>query len=188
MSTNKELWLPIKGYEGLYKVSNASKIKALYRRVDSGKCHREWKEHLLYFAVDGNGYFRTNLAKNGVNRTVKVHRIVAEAFIPNPENKPTVNHKDGNKQNNNADNLEWATLSEQQIHAYGNGLNSNSCELNPGHKLTLSQVEWIKEHYIKRDKTFGVIALAKRFNVHRKTIGRIVNGQSWKEGDAKCQG
>ena len=48
--------------------------------------------------------------------------------------------------------------------------------------------EWIKEHYIKRDKVFGVIALAKRFNVHRKTIGRIVNGQSWKEGDAKCQG
>lgn len=184
----EEVWEDVKGYEGLYKVSNTGQIKALYRRIDKGKCHREWKEHLLKFSIDNCGYFRTSLAKNGVNRTVKVHRVVAEAFIPNPSNLPQVNHKDGNKQNNCVENLEWVTQSENLKHAFSTGLKTNKCENNPSHKLTLSQVEWIKEHCIKRDKTFGVIALAKRFNVHRKTIDRIVNGQYWKEGDAKCQG
>ena len=186
MSANKELWLPIKDYEGLYEVSNTGKIKALYRRVDKGKCHREWCEHLLKYGVDGKGYFRTNLSKDGVNRTVKVHRIVAEAFIPNHENKPTVNHKDGNKQNNCVENLEWATLSEQQKHAYSNDLNSNRGEHNPAHKLATTDVEWIRKHYIPRDDVFGATALAKRFNVHRKTIGRITTNQSWKEVMPLC--
>ena len=168
-----------KGFEDYY-ISKDGRLVKLYKNGNI---------KFINPRLDAYGYMRVSITDiNGKRKDRKMHRLMAQTFIPNPENKPTVNHKDGNKQNNSVENLEWATLSEQQIHAYGNGLNSNSCELNPGHKLTLSQVEWIKEHYIKRDKTFGVIALAKRFNVHRKTIGRIVNGQSWKEGDAKCQG
>lgn len=181
-----EQWLPIKGYEGLYEVSNTGKIKALYRRVDKGKCHRTWDEHLLKYALDNRGYFRTNLSKDGVNKTVKVHRVVAQTFIPNPEEKSTVNHIDGNKQNNHVDNLEWATLSEQQKHAYSKGLNSNCCEHNPSHKLTTSDIEWIRKHYVARHELYGAVALAKKFNVHRKTIGRITNHQSWKEVMPKC--
>lgn len=175
-----EQWKDIQGYEGLYQVSNMGKIKALRRRVDTGKCHREWGEHFLSYGVDDSGYFRTNLAKDGANKTVKVHRLVAEAFIPNPDNKPTVNHKDGNKQNNSVENLEWATMSEQLHHAHKVGLKSTAGEKNPMHKLSKEDVEWIRNNYIPRHKEYGAVALARKFNVHRKTISRINVGSYWK--------
>ena len=70
-----------------------------------------------------SGYFGMNLYSNGRGYPKRVHRLVAETFIPNPENKPEVNHKDGNKQNNSVDNLEWVTRSENMLHAYSTGLN-----------------------------------------------------------------
>ena len=73
--------------------------------------------------IDRYGYLRTNLYSNGQMFSKRVHRLVAEAFIPNPENKPDVNHKDGNKRNNSVDNLEWVTRSENMLHAYSTGLN-----------------------------------------------------------------
>lgn len=174
-----EIWKPVIGYEGLYEVSNYGNIKSLKRTVNRGKCHRTWEEHQLKYSVDLKGYFRTNLAKDGINRTVKVHRLVAEAFIPNPMNLPQVNHKDGNKQNNSVKNLEWCTHSENQKHACMMGLKRNDGEFNNGHKLTVEQVHFIRNNYVPRDKTFGAVALGKRFGVHRKTIGRIVNDVSW---------
>ena len=72
------------------------------------------------------GYLETHLYINNKNKVFKVHRLVAMAFIPNPENKPEVNHKDGNKQNNSKENLEWCTSSENQIHAYKNKLKVNT--------------------------------------------------------------
>lgn len=175
--------VPVKGFEGLYEVDDRGIITALQRTVNKGKCHRSWEEHPLKCGIDGSGYFRTNLAKNGVNKTVKVHRIVAEAFIPNPLNLPQVNHKDGNKQNNSVKNLEWCSASENQKHAFRMGLKSVDGELNPSHKLTKDQVEYIRIHYIPRHCEFGTTALGKRFGVHRKTISRIINNQHWKEGD-----
>ena len=176
----KEVWKSVVGYEGLYEVSDQGRIKAFAKTVNRGKCHRSWKEHFLKYGVDGNGYFRTNLARNGTNKTVKVHRIVAEAFLPNPENLPQVNHKDGNKQNNRVDNLEWCTQSENQKHACAMGLKRNDGEFNNGHKLTLEQVEFVRTHYVPRHREFSTVALGKRFGVHRKTIERIVNDRSWK--------
>lgn len=70
----------------------------------------------------GDGYYHTDLYSEGKRETKKVHRLVAEAFIPNPDNKPQVNHKDGNKHNNNMGNLEWVDNSENMIHAFKNGL------------------------------------------------------------------
>jgi hypothetical protein len=144
----------------------------------------------LKYGADNKGYFRTNLAKDGVNKTVKVHRVVAEAFIPNPDNLPQVNHKDGNKQNNCVENLEWCSASENQKHAFRLGLKTVDGENNPSHKLTPEQVEFIRTNYIPRHCEFGTTALGKRFSVHRKTISRIVNQQSWKEGgtnNVKCE-
>lgn len=71
--------------------------------------------------IDKYGYERVVLTKNGIRKTYSVHKLVALAFIPNPENKKTINHKDGNKRNNNVSNLEWATEKENQIHKWENG-------------------------------------------------------------------
>ena len=181
---SNEVWKPIVGYEGLYEISNLGVIKSLRRTVNKGKCHRTWGEHFIKYGVDGCGYFRTNLAKDGVNKTFKVHRLVAEAFIPNPNNLPEVNHKDGNKQNNCVDNLEWCDRHHNMKHAVNIGLKKLHGEFNPGHKLTSEQVEFIKQSYIPRHPEFGAVALGKRFGVHRKTISRITTNKNWKGGDA----
>ena len=128
--------------------------------------------------IDRCGY--CELILNGKNH--RVHRLVAEAFIPNPDNLPCVNHIDGNKQNNSVDNLEWCTHSENMIHAYQTGLEQPRCgEQHHAHKLTEDAVKYIKQLYVKRDKEFGAVALAKKFNVDRTTIHDIVRGKTWGE-------
>ncbi|MEI3530091.1 MAG: NUMOD4 domain-containing protein [Bacilli bacterium] len=119
----KEIWKDVVGYEGLYRVSNLGRVKSLdcIRRCGNGECIQ--KGIVLKNGFDrGNNYFRTRLSKNGKVSDFLVHRLVAQTFIPNPENKPQVNHKDGNKLNNCVDNLEWATGSENIQHAYDTGL------------------------------------------------------------------
>lgn len=99
------------GYKGIYQVSNLGQIKSIPRKYVT-------KERLLN-QYNRNGYLCVGLQGPKYRY---VHILVAEAFIPNPENKPTVNHKDGNKHNNRVDNLEWATYSENLKHALDNGL------------------------------------------------------------------
>ena len=97
-----DVWKPITGYEGLYEVCSAGFV----RRMPS--------ERVLNPSPDKDGYLRVTLYKNKKRKDMKMHRLVAEAFIENPENKPTVEHMDGNKKNNHVDNLIWATRSEQE--------------------------------------------------------------------------
>ena len=96
----KEYWKPVLDYEGLYEVSNWGRVKSL-NYIHSGK------EKILKPVTTKNGYLRVVLCKNGKKKTFLVHRLVAEAFIPNPNNLPQVNHKDENKLNNNVENLEF---------------------------------------------------------------------------------
>jgi hypothetical protein len=115
-----EIWKNIKGYEGKYQVSNLGRIKSLYRW--NGKAFYK-REHIMESYINNkNGYIYIALMKNNKNKNCRLHRLVAEAFIPNPENKPQVNHIDGDKTNNNANNLEWCTQSENELHAYNKGL------------------------------------------------------------------
>lgn len=180
----KEVFKDVKGFEGLYQVSNLGRIRSLKRTVNKGKCHRTWDEHFLRYGVDSKGYFRTALSKDGHSQTVKVHRLVAEAFLPNPQNLPQVNHKDGNKQNNSVENLEWCDAPYNMQHAVSNGLhNGLKGEQNPSSKLTKEDVQFIRDNYIPRHPEFGTEGLAKKFGVHRKTISRINTGKMWKEGD-----
>ena len=121
---NKEKWKVIPGYEGLYEISSLGRIKSL-PRLRSGKTHNSksefyfmTKEKILKPQVGGTGYYKISLYKNGIHKNHNLHRLIAEAFIPNPDNLPQVNHKDGNKKNYSLDNLEWCTLSENMRHAY----------------------------------------------------------------------
>lgn len=133
---------------------------------------------IMVGAVDHCGY--RHIIANRRNRNV--HRIVAETFIPNPNNLPCVNHKDGNKLNNSVDNLEWCTHSENVIHAYSTGLEQRTCdERHHTHKLTNEDVKYIRKVYIKRDKKFGAVALSKQFAVDRTTIHDIVSEKTWRE-------
>ena len=110
----KEEWRPIKGYEGLYKVSNMGRVKSLYYG----------KERILKTRNGLHGYKHVILSKQATKKTSRVHRLVAEAFIPNPMNLPVVNHLDGNKHNNCVFNLEWCTVKENTNHAIKTGLMS----------------------------------------------------------------
>lgn len=120
----KEIWKPIKGYEGLYEISNYGRVKSLPKI----RGRRLTNETILKPRISTQGYIMVGLRKNDKTFNASVHRLIAEAFIPNPENKKKVNHIDGNKQNNSIDNLEWCTPSENMQHAYRTGLKTReSC-------------------------------------------------------------
>lgn len=109
-----EEWVEIKGYDSKYYVSNLGRVKSVkYRRP-----------RILKPRLDNHGYYRVALVNGKRIKECKIHRLVAEAFIENPYNKPTVNHIDGNKRNNRVENLEWATSKEQMEHALATGLRS----------------------------------------------------------------
>ena len=110
MSNNIEIWKPVVGYEGLYEISNMGRVKSIKFN----------KEKILFLQKDKDGYLRSGLRKMGKLKKYFVHRLVAEAFIPNPNNLPIVNHKDENKQNNCVENLEWCTV--KYNNSYGSAI------------------------------------------------------------------
>ena len=102
-----EVWKDIPGYEGMYQVSNTGLVRTLSRYYPNGKFYEG-----RVLAMSGDRYLSVSLSKNGIPKTQLVHRLVAKVFIPNPDNKPQVNHIDGNTHNNCINNLEWCTAKE----------------------------------------------------------------------------
>lgn len=125
----EEIWRDIPGYEGYYKVSDKGRILSLVgwngkEYIKRKKIVRGWIQ-----ATDSTGSYKRRvikLSKNGKRQEVKIHRIVASVFLGNEENKPEVNHIDGNPLNNRLDNLEWVTSSENKIHSWRTGLRGTS--------------------------------------------------------------
>jgi hypothetical protein len=122
-----EIWKDIKGYEGMYQISNIGRVKSLKRitRFKNRDSVRIEEEKILKLAKHHKGYLKAQLRKNDKLKRYFIHRLVAEAFIPNPHNKETVNHKDGDKSNNTVENLEWMTNQENMKHAYDTGIRNN---------------------------------------------------------------
>lgn len=119
---------PIHGYEGLYEISPTGIVRScnrvIQRTYKSGKVVLQplIGHNIKLCRNIKTGYLECNLCKDGLTHTKAVHRLVAEAFLPNPQKKPQVNHKDGNKLNNSVDNLEWCTAAENVHHAINNNL------------------------------------------------------------------
>lgn len=116
-----EIWKDVEGYEGIYQVSTYGRVKSLAREVTDLFGAKMIEERIIGHC-ESSKYYTVSLYKNNAGESTSVHRLVAKTFIPNPENKPCVNHIDGNKHNNHVENLEWVTYSENILHAYATGL------------------------------------------------------------------
>lgn len=172
----QEIWRDINGYEGLYQVSNLGRVKTVKPRYT--------KIVFLSPTMD-KGYCYLWLYKNKIGKRFSVHRLVALNFIENPYEKYTVNHINGIKDDNRVENLEWATLDEQNKHMVKTGLilkrsGENHCK----HKLRESDVIFIKNFIKKnrfRPRKWGKLKrMSEKFNVSLSTIERISYGISWK--------
>lgn len=153
------------GYEDLFSIT------------EDGKLWSKRTKRYLKQNVSKTGYWQVSTkvgGRFGVAKCFKVHRLVCEAYHDNPENKPFVNHKDGNKLNNHASNLEWCTHSENMIHAYETGLASVDKGISSANaSLTQEQVDYIRKVYIPRDKNFGCRALANKLGVCHFVVSMV---------------
>jgi hypothetical protein len=164
-----ELWKDIRGYEGLYRVSNYGRIKSLGN-------DKKRKEKILTSFINGVGYVLIKLSKEGKQYNHRLHRLVAEAFIDNPLNKPEVNHIDGNKSNNNISNLEWSTRSENVQHSFNHNLKPKG----ESHVMAkLSNEEVIGIYFKSHEGKLKQREIAKQYNISRETVAFIKTGRVW---------
>ena len=174
-----EIFKDIKGYEGLYQISNFGRVKSLDRLIDR-RCRgiRFQKERFSTLNKVGNGYLQVMLSKNGIRNYCLIHRLVGFAFISNSDNKPQINHKNGVKADNFYKNLEWVTQSENQLHAYKSGLQKiqKGSERGRCAKLNEKQVKEIKNR-INSGELLKI--LANEFNVNPVTISNIKTNTTW---------
>jgi hypothetical protein len=167
-----EIWKEVKDYEGIYEVSNLGRIKSLSRYIFKRDMPFLLKEKILKPYINNFNYSRIHL-HNKKSKSFYLHRIVGEAFLPNYENKPQINHIDSNKQNNRIENLEWCTPKENIFHYVNIGNGCKKGISNNNAKLTNKCVLEI------RDSTLKQIELAKIYNVSTATISDIINYKLW---------
>lgn len=150
----------IEGYEGLYQIDEDGAVWSLERWVDKTRLGKKTAAQYVpamkrKCSFHGTGYLTVRLAKEGVVKTHRVHRLVALSFIPNPENKPFVNHRDGDKRNNQVNNLEWSTEKENTAHAMKMGLKpENKRDSSTGRYVTDQPLD--KQFVVDKDSPSGL--------------------------------
>lgn len=169
---DNEIWKPVIGYEGLYEVSSLGRVKSLPRKTTNGR--------IMSFYIDKSrrhkqyGRPTLRLTKNGKTKLHHICRLVAQAHIPNPENKPEVNHIDCNPENNRVNNLEWTTRKENHQHSVVL-LRMARGEKHGMSKLSVKQVREIR---LKKESPKE---LANKFGITRNSVYRIQRNRSWVE-------
>ena len=148
-----EEWKDIPEYEGLYQASNYGRIRRL---------------RILKGSVIFDGYVIVGLSRESTAKSLKIHRLVAKSFILNPNNKPCINHIDGNKMNNNINNLEWCTYSENMKHSFAMGFHKS------GPRIKYKRFNDFQIRVIKKCTDLSCIELSKLFETHYSTIWRIL--------------
>ena len=184
-----EIWKDIEGAEGLYKISNYGRVKTNKKRIGENS-EIEFVDKILKGALTKLGYNRTKVCyRNGKFKMFSTHRLVAKHFIPNPDNKPEINHIDGIKTNNHVSNLEWCTRSENMKHAVQLGLRSiteyQRKRISETHNGELSTFAKLKECDILNIRNLFVegmsyAKISKLYPVNAGAIRCIVLGQTWK--------
>ena len=166
----KEIWKPVVGYEGLYEINNKGEIKT----IKSGR--------IIKYFKNKDGYLSCKLSKKSKTKTYLVHRLVAQAFIPNPENKPYVNHKDSNRLNNTLNNVEWCTPLENVKHmiisgrsTYKKGSNNINSKLDENIVISILN--------IYKNKNVTQRFLSKKYDVSLSAINSVINRKTWKHVD-----
>lgn len=175
----EEIWKDIVGLEGYYQVSNMGHVRSL-DRVKSDGIRMKGKIKKTHY--DACGYEMVQLSKDGEIKHFSIHRLVAIAFLPNPNNLPQVNHKDEVRNHNTVDNLEWCTVQYNQRYGHRRERSSESAKGEKNARAILSEkdVIEIRKTYIPGDKEYGVSALAKKYGVKYGTITKIIGGKLWK--------
>lgn len=165
----EEIWKDIKGYENLYMISSYGRVKSVDKYDRLG---RFWKGKILKNNKQSNGYFSVGLSKNGKMKYFLIHRLVAEAFIPNPENYPCVNHKDENPSNNFVSNLEFCTYGYNNNYGTRNQRLSESLKshsVSEQSKKKMSQIKNKTVFQFTRDGKF--VKQWKSVNEAEETLG-----------------
>lgn len=165
----EEIWKPVKGYEGLYEVSDQGRVRSIVRQVNGRGSGTHKAGGRMIKPFNRYAYIGIVMSKENKARQYYLHRVVAEAFIPNPDNKPEVNHIDGDKFNNNASNLEWVSHSENGKHAYKIGLRTKRGG-TPSKKVRVTTLGFYKD--------FDSIAdAANFFGISQSSISRCCSGE-----------
>ena len=162
-----EIWKNVVGFEEQYEISNLGNLRSKERFVKHWRGgERKYKSNFKNIRLNDKGYFRCNLKNEGKRYDFTIHKLVALAFIPNEENKPFINHKNGIKTDNRVENLEWCSASENVTHAVKNRLIKT--------KLTDEQAKEIFNSQLSQRK------LAKLFNITSSIVWRIKNKKAYK--------
>jgi hypothetical protein len=178
----KEIWDDIPGFRGRYEVSSYGRVRSLPRKC---KCRAGGYRTVpgglrrIFVANSPRSYPSVHLGKRGKGKTHKIHILVATVFVVNPEpgKRTIVNHKDGDKTNARADNLEWTTQAENSKHAHETGLSHRGAE-TPNAMLDENDVRRIRRKLKNKETT--LVELAKYYGVHLTTISAIKRRVSWK--------
>lgn len=176
-----EIWKDIQGYEGLYQASTKGRIRSLDRVVRMGEKNLRCTGRIFVGKINRFGYMSINISVNNSKKHYTIHRLVAQTFIPNPENKPQVNHINGIKTDNRVENLEWCTSKENSIHAWKNGLmtkcsgkNSYLYGIHPDKSPNAKKVKCTESN-----KEWGSItSAANELGLKPNMLGRMLRGAS----------